>query len=188
LPDRGVLAVFNPFYQFNRQVPIHRMHYEFFFDSAADNPIQTSCQSIIGSKPSWTFYPIVYHDKTDLEDEFEGHRVKHLGAVEHKGLGNHVIIDHGHGEHSLLRHVKSGSVRVKAGDTVKQGDLLGQIGFSGDAIFPHLQYTLMAGPGRIWGRGRGLPSYFRNFQRLLGSKTEKVPLGRIDSGDIVRSF
>jgi hypothetical protein len=32
-----------------------------------------------------------------------------------------------------------------------------------------------------------LPSYFRNFRRVLGSTTMDVPQGQIDSGDIIEA-
>ncbi len=38
------------------------------------------------------------------------------------------LLDHGTGEYSSLGHMHRGTVRVKTGDRVKQGDLLGQIG------------------------------------------------------------
>jgi hypothetical protein len=34
-------------------------------------------------------------------------------------------------------------------------------------------------------KAEGLPSYFRNFRRVLGSAFKKVSQGPIDSGDIV---
>jgi len=34
----------------------------------------------------------------------------------------------------------------------------------------------------------GLPSYFRNFNRILGSNMIKVRKGQIDTGDIVETL
>ncbi|MDT4955595.1 MAG: hypothetical protein QOJ02_3733 [Acidobacteriota bacterium] len=76
--------------------------------------------------------------------------------------GNVVVIDHGNGEFSLLAHMQKGSVRVKAGDKVKQGDVLGLLGNSGNSDGPHLHYQLMAG-GVIY-RSDGLPSHFENLE------------------------
>jgi len=99
------------------------------------------------------------------------------------GLGNHVVIDHGHGEFSVLIHMKPGSVTVKKRDHVKQGEQVGEIGFSGDSFLPHLHYMLMDGiDERI---SQGLPSYFDEFVRILGSKRTEVKHGQIDSGDFV---
>ncbi len=62
--------------------------------------------------------------------------------------GNLMIIDHGHGEFSLLAHMAQGTVRVKTGDHVEQGQVLGLLGSAGSGEgFPHLHYQLQAGPG-----------------------------------------
>ncbi len=103
-----------------------------------------------------------------------------------KDLGNHVLIDHGNGEFSLLLHMKPGSVKVKAGDRVKQGQQIGAIGFSGDAIFPHLHYVLMEGSeeGVSW----GLPAAFAKFRRWYGSSSEDVRRDTVNSGDFVENL
>jgi hypothetical protein len=106
--------------------------------------------------------------------------------VDPLGFGNHVVIDHGDGEFSLLLHMKPGSVRVKKGDRVQQGEEIGAIGFSGDTFVPHLHYQIMDGPDER--SSRGLPSYFSNFKRILGARVVAVSRGQIDSGDIVESF
>ncbi len=102
-----------------------------------------------------------------------------------KDIGNYVLIDHQDGEFSLLVHMKSGSVRVKAGDRVAQGQQIGQIGFAGDSIFPHLHYSLMEGPEdtKSW----GIPAYFSHFHRFLGAKSVAVGRGPVNSGDILQS-
>lgn len=97
--------------------------------------------------------------------------------------GNHVEIDHGNGEISMLAHLKHGSVQLKAGDSVKAGQQIGQMGFSGDAFLVHLHYDLKSGPGFD---ADGLPSPFNDFERLQGTGWLSVGHGHIDSGDIVR--
>ncbi|MGW0204476.1 peptidoglycan DD-metalloendopeptidase family protein [Streptomyces sp. NPDC003233] len=46
--------------------------------------------------------------------------------------GNHVVIDTGH-EHVVLAHLRPGTVSVTAGDVVRVGQLLGEVGNSGAA-------------------------------------------------------
>jgi hypothetical protein len=70
-----------------------------------------------------------------------------------KDIGNFVLIDHENGEYSLLVHMNPGSVLVRSGDRVKQGQKVGAIGFAGDSIFPHLHYSLMSGPCTVQGLG-----------------------------------
>lgn len=97
--------------------------------------------------------------------------------------GNYVILDHGNGEFSYFAHMRPGSVRVKKGDHVQQGEEIGEIGFAGDAFIPHLHYMLMDTFDIL--KAEGLPSYFRDFHRVLGSKPIDVKRGQVDSGDIV---
>jgi hypothetical protein len=99
--------------------------------------------------------------------------------------GNYVVIDHLNGEYSWFGHLKQGSVRVKPGQMVKQGEVIGQIGASGDSLFPHLHYELRTGPG-IKGV-EGLPSYFGGFRRVLGSEMVTVERGQVDTGDVVEN-
>jgi hypothetical protein len=75
--------------------------------------------------------------------------------------GNHVVIDHGNGEFSLLAHLQAGSVTVKLGDHVAQGQTLGKLGSSGDTNTPHLHFQLQAGPDIVW--SDGLPCTFGNI-------------------------
>jgi hypothetical protein len=102
-----------------------------------------------------------------------------------KDIGNFVLLDHQNGEYSLLVHMKTGSVAVGPGDRVRQGQVLGRIGFAGDSIFPHLHYSLMGGPEvfQAW----GLPAYFSHFRRVLGASSTKVEHGPVDSGDFLES-
>ncbi len=102
-----------------------------------------------------------------------------------KDIGNFVLLDHMNGEYSLLLHMKTGSVVVKRGDHLQQGQIIGRIGFTGDSIFPHLHYSFMNGPEvfRAW----GLPAYFSRFSRVRGANSSKADLGPVDSGDFVES-
>jgi hypothetical protein len=109
-----------------------------------------------------------------------------LATRENVRSGNYVIIDHLNGEYSLFAHLKQGSVRVKIGQQVKTGEIIGQMGASGDSLFPHLDYSLRSGIGAK--EVEGLPSYFTNFRRLLGSGPIVVKKGQLDTGEIVESL
>jgi murein DD-endopeptidase MepM/ murein hydrolase activator NlpD len=59
-----------------------------------------------------------------------------------KECGNGVRIDHGEGWFTQYCHMRKNSVRVKKGDAVKQGDILGFVGSSGKAAVPHLHFRV----------------------------------------------
>ena len=60
--------------------------------------------------------------------------------------GNAVIIGHGNDEFSVVMHLQKGSVRVKKGDKVRKGEVIGLLGNSGDSFGPHLHFQLQKGP------------------------------------------
>jgi len=78
--------------------------------------------------------------------------------------GNSVVIDHGNGEFSAVFHMREGSVQVKTGDRVKQGQVIGRIGSSGSPGSPHLHYQLQDGP-LLFGAD-GLPVRFTNLEAI----------------------
>ena len=57
--------------------------------------------------------------------------------------GNSVILDIGGGNYVLYGHFQPGSIRVKEGDRVKQGDVLALVGSSGNSLAPHLHFHVM---------------------------------------------
>jgi murein DD-endopeptidase MepM/ murein hydrolase activator NlpD len=61
-------------------------------------------------------------------------------------LGNAIFIRHGEHEVSVLAHLKQSSMRVKAGDKVKRGQVVGLCGNSGNSSEPHLHYHLQNTP------------------------------------------
>jgi murein DD-endopeptidase MepM/ murein hydrolase activator NlpD len=89
--------------------------------------------------------------------------------------GNHVVIDHGNGEFSLLAHMQPHSVKVKVGQRVRAGGLLGLAGNSGNTSEPHLHVHLMTGPSMD--DADGLPMPFSDYV-LDGKVIERGELRR----------
>jgi len=110
---------------------------------------------------------------------------EHLESVGLEGLhGNHVIIDHGNSEFSLIDHMQKDSVRVEVEDEVTRGTVLGKIGNSGDSGAPHIHYGLQNG---IDGRNsEGLPSRFSEFELLLGNTVKRIQNLCPNTGMIVK--
>lgn len=60
-------------------------------------------------------------------------------------LGNHVILDLGNNQYVLYAHLQQGEVKVKPGDRVRRGQVLGKLGNTGNSTAPHLHLHLMSG-------------------------------------------
>jgi hypothetical protein len=87
-----------------------------------------------------------------------------------KNWGNTIIIKHTEGLFSKLCHLQKGSVAVKAGDNVHQGQIIAKVGNSGRSPYPHIHFQLQPTP-------------------YIGSKTIHYPLfAYILEGKEVKTF
>lgn len=76
--------------------------------------------------------------------------------------GNYVTLDLGGGRYAFYEHLKHGSVRVKAGDRVKAGQVIGLLGNSGSSSSgPHLHFHVSDANATL--AAEGLPYVFRSF-------------------------
>jgi len=92
--------------------------------------------------------------------------------------GNFVMLDHGQNEFSMSAHLQPGSVRVKVGNQVKTGDVIGKLGSSGNSTEPHLHFQLSDTPDPLL--SAGLPLNFTNV--IIPWADAPRP---IQSGDVV---
>lgn len=69
--------------------------------------------------------------------------------------GNHVILDLGGGHYGFYAHLQPGSLRVRAGDRVRRGQVLALVGNSGNTSAPHLHFHVSDGIGPL--SSQGLP-------------------------------
>lgn len=60
--------------------------------------------------------------------------------------GNYVIIQHANNEYSLIAHFKQNSIVVKEGQMIKQSQLVGFCGNSGNSSEPHIHFQVMNSP------------------------------------------
>jgi murein DD-endopeptidase len=84
--------------------------------------------------------------------------------------GNFVCLDLGGGRYAFYEHLKRGSVRVKVGDRVKSGQVIGSLGNSGGSSSgPHLHFHVADAQSEL--AGDGLPYVFRGF-KVVGAYEE----------------
>ncbi len=97
-----------------------------------------------------------------VTDVINGVRDNKPGSMNpYSALGNAVFIKHSEYEISVLAHLKYGSIKVKVGDKVKRGHLIGLCGNSGNSSEPHLHYHLQNTP--IIQDGNGIKVYFEKI-------------------------
>jgi murein DD-endopeptidase MepM/ murein hydrolase activator NlpD len=84
------------------------------------------------------------------------------GMTANTAAGNHVIVDIGHGRFAAYAHIQPGSFRVKEGDRVRRGDVLGKLGNTGNTTNPHLHFQITDRPSVV--SGNGLPFVIEDFK------------------------
>jgi len=79
-------------------------------------------------------------------------------------FGNHIVIDHGRGEFSLIGHLQHGSLEVEPGEAVEARQALARMGLSGNTDYVHIHYQLQDGPDAR--TAEGLPFRFAGLGPL----------------------
>ncbi len=69
--------------------------------------------------------------------------------------GNRITLDVGDGQFAYTMHLQPGSLSVKVGDRVRQGQLVARVGNSGDSREPHLHFEVTNSSSLL--RGEGVP-------------------------------
>lgn len=76
--------------------------------------------------------------------------------------GNMLVVDIGGGAFAFYAHMQRGSLKVKLGDRVKAGDVIGLLGNTGNSTAPHLHFHVM--DGRRRSTPTACPMCFRGSQ------------------------
>ena len=76
--------------------------------------------------------------------------------------GNAVVLDLGDSRFALYAHLQPGSLRVRAGERVTRGQVLGLVGNTGNSLAPHLHFHVMDGPSPL--AANGLPYEIDAFE------------------------
>lgn len=78
--------------------------------------------------------------------------------------GNYVVLDLGDGKYAFYEHLKSRSIRVRAGDRVQRGQVIAQLGYTGQSTGPHLHFHVADANMPL--NAEGVPYVFRDFETI----------------------
>lgn len=94
--------------------------------------------------------------------------------------GNYILLDIGASRYAVYGHLKPGSIRFKKGQRVKRGEVLAQVGNSGNSTGAHLHFQVVNAPFTV---AEGIPFIFDAYEKL-GNINE--PLEAYEKGNIWR--
>ena len=94
--------------------------------------------NIIAAKDGVVIYPT---DDSQTQYADNGY----IGNNDGGGYGNYVVIEHSDGNYTYYAHMADGSITVRAGDSVRQGQVIGKMGHSGNSTGVHLHFEVRSG-------------------------------------------
>ena len=104
-------------------------------------------------------------------------------------LGNHVALQVAPGEYLFIAHMQPGSVAVRVGDRVSEGQTLGRVGNSGISSEPHVHMHLQDSPRRHI--AEAVPFYFADYCAGATYVRKGMPTGGREGrrwlGEVLRS-
>lgn len=125
----------------------------------------------------------------DMKDGYEDSLVDGKGSADCRAKdirGNYILIQHPNREYSLIAHIRKNSFTVKAGDEVKQGQVLAQSGNTGNTSEPHIHFQLQA--GKSFYLAAGLPVGFthigfqkKNSYSLFDSRPTQIGVDSVEN-------
>jgi len=100
---------------------------------------------------------------------------------------NHLLMDIGGGRYVSLAHLEQGSVTVRVGDIVHQGQPLAAVGNNGHSNQPHLHLQVQDSPAGADAE-RTYPMLFRNVHITRGGAWPGSDSRGVRTGDLVRAL
>src|SRR5580704_15070672 len=79
-----------------------------------------------------------------------------------KADGNCIILDLGNHRYALYAHMQPGSIKVRSGEKVHLGQVIGLVGDTGNSTVPHLHFQVTDGPSSL--SSNGFPYEISEFQ------------------------
>jgi peptidase M23-like protein len=92
--------------------------------------------------------------------------------------GNWIALDIGGGRYAFYAHFQPGSLRVKVGDRVRAGQVLGLVGMAGNAVNPHLHFHVGNAPSL--NGSDGVPYVFQDYIFEGRSVPDKTAARRVE--------
>src|SRR3546814_7386768 len=81
--------------------------------------------------------------------------------------GNACALDLGDGRHAFYEHLKPGSIRVVPGQRVRRGEVIAELGFTGDSTGPHLHFHVADAPSPLGAEGLRSEEHTSELQSLM---------------------
>lgn len=95
------------------------------------------------------------------------------GKAEYREVaGNYIILKYNKNVYALFAHLKNGSIKVKEHQIISRGQILGEVGHSGNSTAPHLHFQLMENADAM--KSIGLPCAFRKYEEYKNGKWGEV--------------
>ena len=108
-----------------------------------------------------------------------------------RGGGNRIVLEVAAGQYLFVAHLEAGTIRVSRGQHVRQGEVIANVGNSGNSSEPHVHLHLQDTP--MTGAGEGIPFYFSNYVAAAGGApvARGMPRGGLHRGryvgDVIRN-
>ena len=100
--------------------------------------------------------------------------------------GNWVVLDLGNGQFAHYAHLRPGSLQVKAGDRVRRGQFIAQVGNSGSSFEPHLHIEVTTSPEAL--RGEGVPYLIDAYSDAASAASATHHLHQLPIADSLVEF
>ena len=120
---------------------------------------------------------VVVDVKDNIPENVPQTKVRAVPITLETVAGNYVLLDIGGGHFALYAHLQPQSLKVKIGDKVKLGQVLGLVGNSGNSDLPHLHFHIMDEASPL--AAEGMPYVFKSF---LMQGSVKSPLEVVKGG------
>lgn len=136
--------------------------------SPCDGEVVIAVDSVVERNPVRLINDIKY--MKDVTSRFEN------GLAEYKEVaGNYVIMKLNSNVYALFAHMKNGTIRVKTGQRVNRGEIIGNVGHSGNSTAPHLHFQLMDNVNPMY--ANGLPCAFFKYEEYKNGEWKIVNNG-----------